>query len=79
MAGNAAGPRDRSVANRPALYNGQKLRAWPVRPELQWRSDHEVGDYEGAENLMSVIGNQSNSFSEQLRAFRERFVLGWGG
>lgn len=39
----------------------------------------EAGDYEGAENLMSVLGVQSSSFNDQIKAFRERFVLGWGG
>jgi alkanesulfonate monooxygenase SsuD/methylene tetrahydromethanopterin reductase-like flavin-dependent oxidoreductase (luciferase family) len=39
----------------------------------------DAGDYEGAKNLMSVLGMQSASFSEQIRAYQERFILGWGG
>jgi alkanesulfonate monooxygenase SsuD/methylene tetrahydromethanopterin reductase-like flavin-dependent oxidoreductase (luciferase family) len=39
----------------------------------------DAGDYEGANNLMSVLGIQSSSFNEQLKNFRNRFILGWGG
>jgi dimethylsulfone monooxygenase len=39
----------------------------------------DAGDYEGAKNLMAVLGMQSASFSEQIRAYQERFILGWGG
>ncbi|MFD4194147.1 LLM class flavin-dependent oxidoreductase [Amycolatopsis thermoflava] len=39
----------------------------------------EAGDYEGAKNLMAVLGMQSASFSEQIRVYQERFILGWGG
>ncbi|MFC4948436.1 LLM class flavin-dependent oxidoreductase [Pseudonocardia sp. GCM10023141] len=39
----------------------------------------EAGDREGANNLMSVLGLQSQSFGTQLRQFQERFVLGYGG
>lgn len=39
----------------------------------------DAGDWEGARNLMSVLGLQSESYSTQLRQFQERFVLGYGG
>lgn len=39
----------------------------------------DAGDWEGANNLMSVLGLQSESYSTQLRQFQERFVLGYGG
>lgn len=39
----------------------------------------EAGDWEGAKSLMSVLGMQSESYSEQIRAFQERFILGYGG
>lgn len=39
----------------------------------------DAGDWDGANNLMSVLGLESESFGEQLRAFQERFVLGYGG
>jgi alkanesulfonate monooxygenase SsuD/methylene tetrahydromethanopterin reductase-like flavin-dependent oxidoreductase (luciferase family) len=39
----------------------------------------DAGDYDGAKNLMAVLGMQSASFSEQIRAYQERFILGWGG
>lgn len=37
------------------------------------------GDWDGANNLMAVLGIQSESYQEQLRAHQERFVLGYGG
>ncbi len=39
----------------------------------------DAGDWEGANNLMSVLGLQSESYATQLRQFQERFVLGYGG
>jgi dimethylsulfone monooxygenase len=39
----------------------------------------EHGDFEGASNLMSVLGIESQSFGEQLAKFQERFIVGWGG
>jgi dimethylsulfone monooxygenase len=39
----------------------------------------EKGDFEGASNLMSVLGIESQSFGEQLAKFQERFIVGWGG
>jgi alkanesulfonate monooxygenase SsuD/methylene tetrahydromethanopterin reductase-like flavin-dependent oxidoreductase (luciferase family) len=39
----------------------------------------DAGDYDGAKNLMAVLGMQSASFSEQIRTYQERFILGWGG
>jgi alkanesulfonate monooxygenase SsuD/methylene tetrahydromethanopterin reductase-like flavin-dependent oxidoreductase (luciferase family) len=43
--------------------------------------DHilEKGDWEAARNIMSVLGMESASFTEQIRAYQERFVAGWGG
>jgi alkanesulfonate monooxygenase SsuD/methylene tetrahydromethanopterin reductase-like flavin-dependent oxidoreductase (luciferase family) len=38
-----------------------------------------AGDYKGANNLMSVLGLQSASFDQQLKAYQERFILGYGG
>jgi alkanesulfonate monooxygenase SsuD/methylene tetrahydromethanopterin reductase-like flavin-dependent oxidoreductase (luciferase family) len=38
-----------------------------------------AGDYDGAKNLMAVLGMQSASFQEQIRVYQERFILGWGG
>lgn len=39
----------------------------------------EKGDWEAARNIMSVLGMESASFTEQIRAYQERFVAGWGG
>jgi FMNH2-dependent dimethyl sulfone monooxygenase len=39
----------------------------------------EHGDFEGATNLMNVLGMESQSFGEQLAKFQERFIVGWGG
>lgn len=39
----------------------------------------DAGDREGAQNLMSVLGIQSESYGTQLRQFQERFILGYGG
>ncbi len=39
----------------------------------------DAGDYEGARNIMSVLGMESASFQEQIRQYQERFILGWGG
>jgi dimethylsulfone monooxygenase len=39
----------------------------------------DAGDYEGATNIMSVLGMESASFQEQIRQYQERFILGWGG
>ena len=39
----------------------------------------DAGDYEGAKNIMSVLGMESASFREQIRQYQERFILGWGG
>jgi FMNH2-dependent dimethyl sulfone monooxygenase len=39
----------------------------------------DAGDYEGAKNIMSVLGMESASFQEQIRQYQERFILGWGG
>jgi FMNH2-dependent dimethyl sulfone monooxygenase len=39
----------------------------------------EHGDWQAARNIMDVLGIQSQSFGEQIRAFQERFIAGWGG
>lgn len=39
----------------------------------------EKGDWEGARNIMSALGMESQSFTEQIRVYQERFVAGWGG
>ncbi|MGV9711025.1 LLM class flavin-dependent oxidoreductase [Gordonia sp. NPDC003424] len=39
----------------------------------------DAGDREGANNLMSILGMQSESYASQLRQFQERFILGYGG
>ncbi|GLZ50362.1 luciferase [Actinomycetospora sp. NBRC 106375] len=43
--------------------------------------DHiiEKGDWDGAGNLMSILGLESQSYGTQLREFKERFILGYGG
>jgi dimethylsulfone monooxygenase len=38
----------------------------------------ENGDWPGAENLMAILGIQSESFSEQIEKFKELFIVGWG-
>lgn len=38
----------------------------------------EKGDWPGAENLMGILGIESQSFSEQIQKFKERFITGWG-
>ncbi|MCO5584841.1 hypothetical protein L7F22_038773 [Adiantum nelumboides] len=38
----------------------------------------EKGDWPGAENVMSVLGIESQSFGEQIKKFKERFITGWG-
>jgi FMNH2-dependent dimethyl sulfone monooxygenase len=39
--------------------------------------DH--GDWPGAQNIMDVLGLQSQSFGTQIKQFQERFIAGWGG
>jgi alkanesulfonate monooxygenase SsuD/methylene tetrahydromethanopterin reductase-like flavin-dependent oxidoreductase (luciferase family) len=39
----------------------------------------DEGDWGAAENVMKVVGLQSQSFNEQIRKFQERFIAGWGG
>jgi dimethylsulfone monooxygenase len=38
----------------------------------------EKGDWGAANNIMKVLGIESESFPH-MQAFRERFILGWGG
>ena len=41
---------------------------------------HEKGDWEACENICSVFGIQSGSYSEEyMQKFKENFVAGWGG
>lgn len=43
--------------------------------------DHivEMGDREAANNVMKVLGMQSESFASQIATYQERFIAGWGG
>ncbi|MGD9985563.1 LLM class flavin-dependent oxidoreductase [Pseudonocardia sp.] len=39
----------------------------------------DMGDRDGADNVMKVLGMQSESFASQLASYQERFIAGWGG
>ena len=39
----------------------------------------DMGDRDGANNVMKVLGMQSESFASQLASYQERFIAGWGG
>lgn len=39
----------------------------------------DEGDWEGARNVMSALGMESQSFQAQIEKFQERFIAGWGG
>lgn len=39
----------------------------------------DQGDWPGAQNIMDVLGLQSQSFGTQIKQFQERFIAGWGG
>lgn len=39
----------------------------------------EKGDREAANNVMKVLGMQSESFASQIATYQERFIAGWGG
>lgn len=39
----------------------------------------DKGDWPGAQNIMDVLGIQSQSFGTQIKQFQERFIAGWGG
>ncbi len=39
----------------------------------------DAGDRPGAQNVMSVLGMQSESFGTQIEKFQDRFIAGWGG
>lgn len=39
----------------------------------------DMGDREGANNVMKVLGMQSESFTSQIETYQERFIAGWGG
>ncbi|MEU6375418.1 LLM class flavin-dependent oxidoreductase [Streptomyces sp. NPDC046909] len=39
----------------------------------------DAGDWPGAQNIMDVLGVQSQSFGTQIKKFQERFIAGWGG
>ncbi|GLZ53960.1 LLM class flavin-dependent oxidoreductase [Actinomycetospora sp. NBRC 106378] len=51
--------------------------------EAEAKRDHQriidEGDWPGAQNLMSIIGMESQSFNEQIEKFKERFIAGWAG
>lgn len=46
-----------------------------------YRNILEKGDWEGADNIMSLLGVESSSFgdAESIRKLATRFVAGWGG
>lgn len=39
----------------------------------------DEGDWEAARNIMDLLGMESESFTEQVKHFSERFIAGWGG
>ncbi|MEW1807764.1 LLM class flavin-dependent oxidoreductase [Pseudarthrobacter sp. NPDC080039] len=39
----------------------------------------DEGDWDGARNVMSALGMESQSFQAQIEKFQERFIAGWGG
>ncbi len=39
----------------------------------------EKGDWEATQNIMRVLGVESESFDAQIKQFAERFIAGWGG
>lgn len=39
----------------------------------------DEGDWEAARNIMNLLGMESESFTEQVKHFSERFIAGWGG
>jgi FMNH2-dependent dimethyl sulfone monooxygenase len=43
-----------------------------------YRSIIEQGDRVAADNLMKVLGIESQSFNERIQKYRERLVAGWG-
>jgi FMNH2-dependent dimethyl sulfone monooxygenase len=43
-----------------------------------YRSILEHGDRVAADNLMKVLGLESQSFNERIEKYRERVVAGWG-
>ncbi|MDI9894533.1 LLM class flavin-dependent oxidoreductase [Rhodococcus sp. IEGM 1381] len=51
--------------------------------EEEAQADHkriiDEGDWNGARNVMSALGMQSQSFASQIEKFQERFIAGWGG
>jgi alkanesulfonate monooxygenase SsuD/methylene tetrahydromethanopterin reductase-like flavin-dependent oxidoreductase (luciferase family) len=51
--------------------------------EEQAKADHrriiDEGDWDGARNVMSALGMESQSFAAQIEKFQERFIAGWGG
>lgn len=44
-----------------------------------YRQIVDAGDWEAANNVMSLLGMESGSFDEQIRQYGERFIAGWGG
>ena len=43
-----------------------------------YRSIIEQGDWVAADNLMKVLGIESQSFNDRIQKYRERVVAGWG-
>lgn len=39
----------------------------------------DMGDRDCANNVMKVLGMQSESFASQIATYQERFIAGWGG
>ncbi len=46
--------------------------------QAAYRSIIEHGDRVAADNLMKVLGIESQSFNERIEKYRERIVAGWG-
>jgi alkanesulfonate monooxygenase SsuD/methylene tetrahydromethanopterin reductase-like flavin-dependent oxidoreductase (luciferase family) len=49
-----------------------------VEARAAYRSIIEHGDRVAADNLMKVLGIESQSFNERIEKYRERIVAGWG-
>ena len=53
----------------------------PTEAEAKRDFDYivEKGDRDGANNVMKVLGMQSQSFASQIESYQDRFIAGWGG
>ena len=69
--------------------NQPDAKTWPARLAVftlnteaearqVYRSIIEQGDWVAADNLMKVLGIESQSFNDRIQKYRERLVAGWG-